>query len=179
MLAVAVLVTASTIPVPAWPAPPGYFDLEPGIVLETGDTWIDHGRKFRLYGVQSCLRGTHYTGADGRKRDCGTASMAVLSAYIKDTHPICAPVARRKTLTYVMCYATIKDKRLDLGTVLISSGYAFAALNSDGLPYDKAYAVAEQLARKRRSGLWRFSDVRLPSVLLSHKAHRLGKGRSR
>ncbi|MCP1201094.1 thermonuclease family protein [Notoacmeibacter sp. MSK16QG-6] len=151
-------------------APAGYFDLEPGITLQTGDTWSDDGERYRLYGVQSCIRGTPYTDKSGNVRDCGDASMAVLAAYIKDTSPICAAVATTTDVTFVMCYATIDGQRLDLGTLLITSGYAFAALNAEGLPYNAGYAVAEQEARKKSAGLWQFKDVQHPSILLSRNA---------
>ncbi|RUV08832.1 thermonuclease family protein, partial [Mesorhizobium sp. M5C.F.Ca.IN.020.32.2.1] len=48
-------------PVAAAAAPAGYFDLQPGVTLETGDTWVSDGLRYRLFGVQSCLRGTPYT----------------------------------------------------------------------------------------------------------------------
>ncbi len=158
-------------------APNGYFDLTPGITLETGDTWIEAGQKYRLYGVQSCLRGTSYTLKNGKKQDCGAASMAVLAAYIRDTRPVCAPVASARDLTYVMCYANVAGKALDLGTILISTGYAFASLNAKGLPYNPAYAVAEQQARKAKSGLWAFPDVQHPSILISKAANAKGAGK--
>jgi hypothetical protein len=56
-------------------APDGYFDLLPGVTLETGDTWTSDGKRYRLYGAQSCLRGTFYTDNHGQKRDCGEASL--------------------------------------------------------------------------------------------------------
>ncbi|RWP91040.1 MAG: thermonuclease family protein, partial [Mesorhizobium sp.] len=34
-------------------APAGYFDLQPGVTLESGDTWVAGGNRYRLYGVQS------------------------------------------------------------------------------------------------------------------------------
>jgi endonuclease YncB( thermonuclease family) len=152
-------------------APQGYFDLAPGVTLETGEAWVDPaGVRYRLYGVQSCLRGTNYTNKAGQERDCGDASLAVFGAFIKDTKPICAPVARTDDQTYVMCYATIGGQRLDLGTVLISSGYAFAALDRKGLPYHTPYAVAEQVARQNQVGLWQFEDVQHPSIFLSRNA---------
>lgn len=44
---------------PALAAPPeGYFELKPGVVLESGDSWREGGQQFRLFGVQACLRGT-------------------------------------------------------------------------------------------------------------------------
>lgn len=154
-------------PVVVHAAPAGYFDLEPGVTLETGETWVANGERFRLYGIQSCLRGTMFTDKQGQKQDCGSASLAMFGAFIKDTRPICAPVAKKDGITFVVCYATIGDKRLDLANVLVTSGYAFASLNSNGLPYHVPYAVSEQAARKNQAGLWQFRDVRHPAVLLS------------
>ena len=156
---------------PAHSAPPGYFDLKPGIVLETGDTWNDGQSRYRLYGVQSCIRGTSYTDLQGQTRDCGDASLAVLAAFIKDTKPICAPAARTADLTYVVCYAAVAGERLDLATMLVSQGFAFAALDAKGLPVFPAYSVAEQDARARKAGLWQFSDVKHPAILLSQRAN--------
>lgn len=156
-------------------APEGYFDLRPGVTLETGDTWIDGDKRYRLYGVQSCLRGTSYTDKHGEKRDCGDASLAVFAAYVKDTKPICAPVARTADFTYVVCYAKVGQSRLDLATMMISSGYAFAALNAEGLPFHPPYAVAEQDAREKRAGLWQFDDVQHPAILLSRTANERAK----
>lgn len=158
-------------------APNGYFDLPTTVTLESGDTWMQSGQKFRLFGVQSCLRGTSYTAKDGSKRDCGDASMAMFAAYIRDTKPVCAAVAKTGDLTYVMCYATVAGKMLDLGTILISTGFAFAALNQSGIPYNPAYAVAEQQARDGKSGLWAFPDVQHPAILISKAAKRQGTGK--
>lgn len=152
-------------------APQGYFDLRPGVTLETGDTWVLEGKRYRLYGVQSCLRGTAYTDRSGEKRDCGEASLFMLAAYIKDTHPICAPVATNAGTTFVACYATVGGERLDLANILIASGFAFAALNADGMPFQARYAVVEQKARESRAGLWQFDDVQHPSILLSRAAN--------
>lgn len=152
-------------------APQGYFDLQPGVTLETGDTWIADGKRYRLYGVQSCLRGTAYTDSSGEKRDCGEASLFMLAAYIKDTHPICAPVANSSGITFVACYATIGRERLDLANILIATGFAFAALDADGMPFHAPYAVIEQKARETRAGLWQFDDVQHPSILLSRAAN--------
>lgn len=154
----------------AFAAPEGYFNLQAGVTLESGDTWVSEGQRYRLYGVQSCLRGTAFTDTTGRRKDCGEASLAVFAAYIKDTKPVCAPVAQTAETSYVICYATIGANRLDLATMLITSGYAFAGLKSDGLPYYPAYAVAEQEAREKRAGLWQFEDVQHPAILLSKSA---------
>lgn len=151
-------------------APTGYFELTQGAVLETGDTVVSEGRRIRLYGLQSCLRGTSYTDRSGTQRDCGEASIAVLAAFVKDTNPVCAPVAEVSDLTFVVCYAQVGSQRLDLAMMMITEGYGFASLKSDGLPVHAPYAVAEQDARERRSGLWRFKDVQHPAILLSHAA---------
>ncbi|WP_312407082.1 thermonuclease family protein [Rhizobium sp.] len=157
-------------------APAGYFDLTAGVTLETGDTWTSNGERFRLYGIQSCLRGTDYTDADGRSHDCGDASLAMLAAFIKDTKPICASVARTGGLSYVVCYASVAGQRLDLANMLVTSGYAFAALNEKGMPYHLPYSVSEQLAQRKKAGLWQFKDVRHPAILLSRAANHRGKG---
>lgn len=167
----ALLVALSLVTGTAAAAPEGYFELRPGIILESGDSWADAGERFRLYGVQACLRGTFYTDNAGGRRDCGEASLAVLAAYIADTHPICAAVARDGDTLHVACYATIGPDRLDLATLLIASGYAFASLRADGVPNHPAYSVAEQIARERGAGLWQFKDVQHPSILLSNAAN--------
>lgn len=155
-------------------APAGYFDFTPGTVLETGDTWMSGGKRYRLYGLQACLRGTPYTDASGNKRDCGEASIAVLAAFVKDTRPVCAPVAGSTDLTFAVCYAFVGGQRLDLAMMMISEGYGFASLDSAGMPVYPAYAVTEQGAREARRGLWQFNDVQHPAILLSRAARKRG-----
>ncbi|RWE64104.1 MAG: thermonuclease family protein [Mesorhizobium sp.] len=170
-----ILLTTAVLPTTAAAAPAGYFDLQPGVTLETGDTWVADGQRFRIYGVQSCLRGTSYTDKNGQTRDCGDASLAVFAAFIKDTKPVCAPVAKTVGIYYVVCYAMVGKDRLDLATMMIRSGYAFAALNAEGLPFHAPYAVAEQDAREKRAGLWQFEDVQHPAILLSREANERAK----
>ncbi|RWM06659.1 MAG: thermonuclease family protein [Mesorhizobium sp.] len=167
----AVAVLAGLFATAVHTAPQGYFDLRQGVALETGDTWIADGRTYRLYGVQSCLRGTSYTDKGGVARDCGEASLAVLAAFIRDTAPVCAPVAEAGQLTYVACYGSVVGNRMDLAVLLIASGFAFAALDTSGLPVHPEYAVIEQDARARHAGLWQFDDVQHPAILLSKNAH--------
>ena len=156
---------------PATAAPPeGYFELKPGVTLESGDSWQDGGRRFRLFGVQACLRGTVYTDRSGAHRDCGEASLAVFAAYIADTHPVCAQVWQSAGTVFVSCYATIGADRLDLANLMISSGFAFASLDGRGLPYHTPYAVVEQAAREKNVGLWQFDDVQHPALLLGQNA---------
>jgi endonuclease YncB( thermonuclease family) len=149
-----------------------YMPLTSGVTLETGDSWADRGEHYRLYGVQSCLRGTFFTDRSGRRQDCGEASIAVLAAFIKDIQPQCAPVTVADNTRFVLCYGTVGSKRLDLATALITEGYAFAALDAKGLPIHPPYAVAEQQARARKAGLWQFSDVQHPALLLSRAARK-------
>src|SRR5271155_5471941 len=74
---------------------PTVFDVpQVGVAFSTGDTWTQNGRTMRLYGVQSCIRGTTFTNPLGVKTDCGEASLAYLAAVIRDTRPQCAPVAQ-------------------------------------------------------------------------------------
>ncbi len=158
---------------PALAAPPeGYFELKPGVVLESGDSWREGGQQFRLFGVQACLRGTFYTDKAGARRDCGEASLAILAAYIADTKPLCAQVARSAATIFLSCYATVGSDRLDLSNLMIASGFAFASLDARGLPHHAPYAVAEQTAREKEVGLWQFKDVRHPAILLGQTASR-------
>lgn len=161
--------TVGVTPVAAAP-PEGYFELKPGVTLESGDSWQDGGRHFRLFGVQACLRGTVYTDRSGARRDCGEASLAVFAAYIADTRPVCAQVAQSAGAVFVSCYATIGADRLDLANLMISSGFAFASLDERGLPHHTPYAVIEQAARERKAGLWQFDDVQHPALLLGQTA---------
>ncbi len=158
---------------PALASPPeGYFELGPGVTLESGDSWTDGDEHFRLFGVQACLRGTSYTDKTGTHRDCGDASLAVLAAYIADTKPLCAHVARSAEAVLVSCYSTIGSDRLDLANLMISSGFAFASLNANGLPHHAPYAVAEQTAREKGVGLWQFDDFQHPAILLGQAQQR-------
>ena len=156
---------------PATAAPPqGYFALKPGVTLEGGDSWQEGDRPFRLFGVQAGLRGTAYSDRSGARRDCGEASLAVLAAYIADTHPVCAQVAQSAGTVFVSCYATIGADRLDLANLMISTGFAFASLDERGLPHHAPYAVVEQAAREKKAGLWQFDDVQHPALLLGQSA---------
>jgi endonuclease YncB( thermonuclease family) len=161
--------TVSLTPVAAAP-PEGYFELKPGVTLESGESWQDGGRHFRLFGVQACLRGTVYTDSSGSRRDCGEASLVVLAAYISDTRPVCAQVAKSEGAVFVSCYATIGADRLDLANLMISSGFAFASLDGRGLPHHAPYAVVEQAAREKKAGLWQFDDVQHPALMLGQRA---------
>lgn len=170
------MLALGTMPATATP-PEGYFELQPGVRLESGDSWTDGDERFRIFGVQACLRGTSYTDKTGTRRDCGDASLAVLAAYIADTKPICAHVARSAEAVLVSCYSIIGSDRLDLANLIISSGFAFASLNANGLPHHAPYAVAEQMAREKGVGLWQFDDVQHPAILLGQAAglRRIGR----
>ncbi|RWB66037.1 thermonuclease family protein [Mesorhizobium sp.] len=166
------VVLAVVISGPVAAAPAGYFNLRPGVALESGDSWTEAGARYHLYGVQACLRGTYYADSSGRREDCGEASLAVMAAFIADTKPVCAPIATIAKVIHVVCYATVGADQLDLGNLMITSGYAFAALQADGLPYSPAYAVAEQVAREKRAGLWQFKGVQHPAILLGRAVAR-------
>lgn len=142
-------------------------------IFETGDSWIAGGQRFRLYGVQACLRGTAFTNASGQKRDCGEASLAMLISLIRDYRPLCAPVLEGAPngIRYVTCVAAAKGSsysgsRIDLGTALIASGFAFAALQPDGKPVHLPYFVAELDAKRAKEGLWAFVDLPEPGPII-------------
>jgi endonuclease YncB( thermonuclease family) len=144
-----------------------------GVSLSTGDTWSYGGQQFRLYGVQACVRGTFFTKGAGQKRDCGEASLAYLAAVLKDTHPTCYGVGQlttqdqpTQTTNIVVCAAEVGSSTLDLGTILITQGFAFAAYKSDGMPAYVPYVVAERQAAVRKAGLWAYADVPHPVQVL-------------
>jgi endonuclease YncB( thermonuclease family) len=150
-----------------------WFPPPPTAVYQTGDSWSDHGVTYRLYGVQSCLRGTNFTNAHGLKRDCGEASLAMLIALTRDLRPQCyeaMSLPQAKTI-FVFCIAqptqgAAAGSRIDLGTALISTGYAFAALRPDGAPVHAPYLIAQTVAAKSHAGLWAFPDLPEPNAII-------------
>ena len=146
-------------------------------IYETGDAWIAGGTRYRLYGVQSCLRGAVFTNSYGVKRDCGEASLAVLASLVRDLKPLCHEVAflaETKT-AFVFCFANLEQgpargARIDLGTALITMGWGYAALGSDGRAIHPPYAMAERLAKGAHAGLWAFRDAPNPKDSI-HRAY--------
>ena len=139
----------------------------------SGDTWQQGSQKLRLYGIQSCIRGTLYTDKSGRKQDCGTVSLAMLAATIRDTKPTCSPIAQLPLsvpkdgpIILVVCSSHIGDKSLDLGTVLITQGFAFVAFSNDAKPVYMPYLVAEATAKQAKAGLWAYPDMPHPNLVL-------------
>lgn len=150
-----------------------WFPVPDTAVYQTGDSWSVAGTTFRLYGVQSCLRGTSFTNAHGIRRDCGEASLAMLIALIRDLRPQCYDAAKAAEIrtTFVFCVATRsegagKGSRIDLGTALIATGFAFAALKPDGEPVHAPYLEAQGLARTTHAGLWAFPDLPDPNAII-------------
>ena len=143
-----------------------------GVEFVTGDTWRFGNQTFRLYGVQSCIRGTTMTTIDGTKRDCGDASLAYVAAIVRDTRPRCTALAQAgdPPVIYTVCAAHVGANTLDLGTVLITEGFAFAATDGAGRPIKMAYAVAEAEAHSSRRGLWASPDLPHPTAILLNAA---------
>lgn len=149
------------------------FDIpQTGVSFQTGDTWDQAGQTFRLYGVQSCIRGTNFTSAAGVKGDCGEASLTYFSALIRDTKPRCTAIAKfgSPPMIYSVCAAHVGKTTLDLGTVLITQGFAFAAIDANGKPINFQYAVAESDAQKNKRGLWAAKDLPYPNTILMRAA---------
>ena len=74
----------------------------------------------------------------------------MLVSLVRDLRPMCyaaANVDYGRTVL-VFCFATMeqgnnKGSRVDLGTALISIGYAFASVTLDGSPIYSPYLIAE------------------------------------
>ena len=142
------------------------FDIaQTGVEFQTGDTWSQNGQTFRLYGVQACIRGTQFTNPAGVKTDCGDASVAYLAALIRDTKPRCSAVTQAGTppVIFTVCAAHVGQNTLDLGTILISQGFAFAAVSPTGKPFQFTYSVVEGEAQKAGRGLWAAKDLPHPT----------------
>ncbi|NTE37652.1 thermonuclease family protein [Agrobacterium tumefaciens] len=139
--------------------------------LQTGDTWKDGDKTYRLYGVQSCLRGTSAIGHDDERIDCGSASLAQLMAVMSSSRVTCQPIGfALDRAIFVICGAEIGGNTLDLGTALISTGYAFAAADMTGKAVNANYLVAEINAKVEREGLWAMTFQHPVSLLLREAA---------
>lgn len=153
--------------------PNPWFAVPKGTVFTTGDTWTYAGETHRLYGVQACLRGTHFTNGSGIRIDCGEASLTMLVALVRDLNPLCysagwQPASKTR---FVVCVAQPSQgagtgSRIDLGTALIASGWAFAAVNPAGASIHEPYLIAQAVARKQRLGLWQFPDIPDPNAVI-------------
>jgi endonuclease YncB( thermonuclease family) len=146
------------------------FDIaQTGVEFQTGDTWSQNGQTFRLYGVQACIRGTQFTNPAGVKIDCGEASVAYFAALIRDTKPRCSAVTQAGTppVIFTVCAAHVGQNTLDLGTILISQGFAFAAVSPTGKPFQFTYSVVEGEAQKAKRGLWAAKDLPHPTKVLA------------
>lgn len=142
--------------------------------FETGDTWISGGRRYRLYGLQACLRGTTVTVSGGLARDCGELNLIMAQALIKDTKPICATLQDiDQHNAVVACQTTAGEHRYDLATYMIAQGWGFAAVDGAGRPIVPGYRIAEESARSAAAGLWANSDMPHPVAVLMKQAEAL------
>lgn len=138
--------------------------------FETGDTWISGGRRFRLYGLQTCLRGTSVTISPGVVRDCGELNLIMAQALIKDTRPVCTTIKDLdQNNAVVACQTTTGQRRYDLATYMIAEGWGFAAVDTAGHLIVPGYRVAEESARSARAGLWVYSDMPHPVAVLTQQ----------
>lgn len=143
------------------------FPVAQPVQFETGDTWSQSNGRFRLFGVQSCLRGTSYTDPTGARRDCGQASIAQLAAIFNTASPTCQKVAPANDgAFFVVCGGTVDGRPVEIGNAMIASGYAFAAATPDGKPVNMQYLVSEVTAKNSRSGLWAAPDLPHPVHML-------------
>jgi endonuclease YncB( thermonuclease family) len=136
-------------------------------VFETGDSFRHGGRRYRLFGVQACLRGTAITNERGLKRDCGEISLAGLAGLARELNTSCRAVGQPDPNTVaIVCAGEVRGRTLDLGIALIAEGLAFASIDARGEPAHLAYFLAEQEARDARRGLWAYADLPHPREVL-------------
>lgn len=152
---------------------PTHIALSPEASFLSGDSWqiqsasAGPAATYRLYGVQSCLRGT-FVMAGGQRRDCGEISMVYLAGLARLGQPRCRPVAETASprQTLVVCRVVLGGQEIDLGQAMIAAGFAFAGYAPTGEPVDLAYVAAEEIARKEKAGLWRYADLPHPTPIL-------------
>ncbi|WP_107676446.1 thermonuclease family protein [Agrobacterium sp. LAD9] len=139
--------------------------------FETGDSWVSGGRRYRLYGLQACLRGTAVTVSQGTSRDCGELNVIMMQALVRDTKPICTNIQMiDQNNAAVACQTTAGENRYDLATYVIAQGWGFAAVDSTGQLIVPGYRVAEESARTARAGLWAYPDMPHPVSVLMQQA---------
>lgn len=139
--------------------------------FETGDSWVSNGQRYRLYGLQSCLRGTAVTVSQGSSRDCGEFNVIMMQALVRDTKPVCATIQMiDQNNAVVACQTTAGEHRYDLATYVIAQGWGFAAVDSTGQVIVPGYRVAEESARTARAGLWYYPDMPHPVSVLMQQA---------
>lgn len=145
--------------------------------FETADTWISDGRRYRLYGLQTCLRGSNVTLSPGVVRDCGELNLIMAQALIRDTKPVCTTVKDLdQNNAVVVCQTTTGERGYDLATYMIAQGWGFAAVDGAGQLIVPGYRVAEESARSARVGLWAYSDMPHPvSVLMQQQKAQQGQ----
>lgn len=139
--------------------------------FETGDSWVSGGRRYRLFGLQACLRGTAVTVSQGASRDCGELNVIMMQALVRDAKPVCANIQMiDQNNVVVACQTTAGEQRYDFATFLIAQGWGFAAVDSTGQPIVPGYRVAEESARAARAGLWAHPDMPHPVSVLMQQA---------
>ncbi len=139
--------------------------------FETGDSWISAGRRYRLYGLQACLRGTSITVSEGTSRDCGELNIVMLQSLVRDTKPVCTNIQTiDQNNAVVACQTTAGAHRYDLATYIIAQGWGFAAVDGTGRLIVPGYRVAEESARAARAGLWAYPDMPHPVSVLMQQA---------
>ncbi|WP_137113887.1 thermonuclease family protein [Mesorhizobium sp. GR13] len=138
--------------------------------FETADSWIADGKRYRLYGLQACLRGTSVTIAPGAKRDCGELNLIMAQAVVRDSKPVCTTIRELDAYNLlVVCRTTTGKTGYDLATYMIAQGWGFAAVSSTGELAVPGYRIVEQGAREAREGLWAYSDLPHPAAILLRK----------
>lgn len=146
------------------------FVVPKSVTLQTGDSWETGGQLYRLYGVQSCLRGTIAVARDGKQVDCGSISLARLGAILSTGAVSCQPIGKaHDNAIFSICAVNMSGATIDIGTALISSGYAFSAAFPDGKPVDMNYLVAELTAKGAGEGLWAYQFPHPVQTLLNSK----------
>ncbi len=111
---------------------------------------IETGQAYQLYGIETCAPGQ--TARLGRQPwPCGTMATAWLVTATLNAWLACATLREEAGERLVRC-ATAGHP--DLAADMLRAGVAVAKPGTDADPAIRAYALAEQEARKAYRGLW-------------------------
>lgn len=111
-----------------------------------GDTLEVHGRRVRLFGIDAPEAGQTCQDAHGQAYRCGQKAASTLEARIGGGVVTCEPTDIDR---YGREVAVCRVFGEDLGAWMVGLGWAVAYRT-----YSERYVPAEELARRRKLGLW-------------------------
>ncbi|MGI9437355.1 MAG: thermonuclease family protein [Geminicoccaceae bacterium] len=124
---------------------------EQPIVID-GDTLDVRGERLRLFALDTPEMGQPWWDKEGRDHDAGRLAKEALERLVQGRRLSVRVLREGK---YGRSIAIVRVDGRDIGRLLVSRGWAFAA------PGSRRYQRAQAAARRRRKGLWR-GELQMP-----------------